>query len=319
MITDANVFKHCYPAVKSLHTFPHLIIEAGEESKSLTKGEKIWNWLIEKNADRNSVLLMLGGGFICDLGGFAASVYQRGISSMYVPTTLLCMADASIGGKTAINFSGYKNYIGTFHPPEQIHICADFLDTLPLSEILNGWAEMLKHGLIADNAHFDACLTSLKSGNYHPHEDLLKRTVEIKSAVVASDLTEKHDRKKLNAGHTLGHALEEYFILKKGEISHGYAVAAGLIIEANIAQQLGILSKQELSVIAGILPFFPRLKFSTDEIPHIAVFCLKDKKNSEGKIKMVLLREIGQTEIDVEVSIDQIKEGLLSYCNLSNS
>ncbi len=313
VLTDDRVHALCYPLLPILQSFPCLVIPHGEKEKSMETCQKIWSFLLENNADRKSVLILLGGGVILDMGGFAASTYQRGIQTIYIPTTLLSMADAAIGGKTAVNFLHYKNFIGSFYAPESIHICADFLKTLSESDLLNGWAEMLKHGIIADAEHFEDCLHFLLSGMRTPPTDLVHQTASIKNKIVQLDPYEHGLRKKLNAGHTLGHAIEEFYISKNREIGHGHAVAIGLYLESWLAAQMGILPEFAFEKIKVLTELYSPVNFTKEDISVIAGLCLKDKKNLNGKILMVLAENIGHVQFDIPVSREQILNALETY------
>lgn len=313
MITDDRVFRLCFPLLPNLKSYPCLVIPQGEKEKSLENCQAIWTFLVENNADRKSVLILLGGGVMLDMGGFAASVYQRGISTIYIPTTLLSMADAAIGGKTAVNFLQYKNFIGSFYPPETTHICPDFLKSLSESDLLNGWAEMLKHGIIADAVHFDKGMKLLKGGLRVPPTEMVYQTASIKYKIVKLDPYENGLRKKLNAGHTIGHAIEEFYISKNREIGHGHAVAIGLYLEAWIAARMNFLDQAAFEKIKVLTEIYAPVNFSKEDIPRMVALCLKDKKNLNGQILMVLAENIGHVQIDIPVSREQILNALESY------
>lgn len=313
VLTDDRVFRLCYPLLPNLKSYPCLVIPQGEKEKSLENCQAIWNFLLENNADRKSVLILLGGGVMLDMGGFAASVYQRGISTIYIPTTLLSMADAAIGGKTAVNFLQYKNFIGSFYPPESTHICPDFLKTLSESDLLNGWAEMLKHGIIADATHFDRALQFLQGGLRVPPTEMVYQTASIKNKIVKLDPFENGLRKKLNAGHTIGHAIEEFYISKNREIGHGHAVAIGLYLESWIAAQMQILGQAAFEKIKELTEIYAPVNFSREDMPQLVALCLKDKKNLNGQILMVLAENIGHVQIDIPVSREQILNALETY------
>lgn len=313
VITDDRVHEFCYIHLPCLQNFPLLVLPHGEKEKSLESCKKIWNFLLEEKADRKSVAILLGGGVLSDVGGFAASTFQRGIETIYIPTTLLSMADAAIGGKTAINFMHYKNYIGSFHAPAVIHLCTTFLKTLSESALLNGWAEMIKHGIIADADHFSSCISLLQQGERIPPLSLLKETASIKSKVVELDPYELGMRKSLNVGHTLAHALEEYYFSENREIAHGHAVAIGIYLESWIAAKMNVMNQDEFEKIKILTTIYSPVNISLTHIENILDHCQKDKKNQNGRILMALPEYIGKVRIDVAVSTEQIKRALETY------
>ncbi len=316
LLTDTVVAKHCLGYFKenfSRNIDLIITIEAREVNKSLMSTATIWQELNLCEADRKSLLICLGGGMICDLGGFAASVYKRGIKTMYVPTTLLAMTDASIGGKTAIDFEGIKNLIGSFHLPDSIFIDTHFLTTLPAIEWLNGYAEIIKHAIIADAELWDL----LHHDHFEPTiilDNILTRSINIKQSIVAADPFEQSERKKLNFGHTAGHALEAYFLNKDKTLSHGQAVAAGMIIESYINMRSDKLSENIYEQIRDfILKYFPAIGFKNEEITDVAGLCKHDKKREFGTLNITKILAIGLSEPTLMVTEQQLKEGLEAY------
>src|ERR1700758_1124811 len=247
VLTDENTGKHCLPVLREhideLDNYDIIEINAGEESKSIDFCVGVWKMLIDFGADRQSLLINLGGGVISDMGGFAASTFKRGIDFVHVPTTLLSQVDASVGGKTGIDLDNIKNIIGTFTQPKAVFIEHEFLRTLPPRQILSGLAEMLKHGLIADATYWN----ELKYSDLdNPSAALVYHSIEIKNKVVIADPHEKGIRKSLNFGHTVGHAIETYSLMNdKDPLSHGEAIAVGMICEAYISHQRTGLSVVE--------------------------------------------------------------------------
>ena len=227
----------------TLHNIPFLTILSGESNKTLEQVSIIWKFLNDHNAKRNSILFSLGGGVLCDLGGFAAATYKRGIQFINIPTSLLAMVDASIGGKTGFNFHNLKNNIGTFTQPEMILCDVNFLTTLPVIELKSGMAEVFKHAIIGDQSMWNY----LKSTNFNnlDYNYIVKRSSEIKEKIVKKDPHEKSQRKVLNFGHTIGHAIETSSLNKNKPNLHGYAIAKGMIIESFISYQLNNISKNE--------------------------------------------------------------------------
>jgi len=319
ILTDENTAKHCLPAIERLFAgmdnFDVIEINAGEESKDIDFCIGIWKMLIDFGADRKSLMINLGGGVISDMGGFAASTFKRGIDFVHVPTTLLSQVDASVGGKTGIDIDSIKNIIGTFTQPKAVFIAYDFLKTLPPRQILSGLAEMLKHGLIMDAAYWQA----LKTGDLNmPSAELIYWSVEIKNKVVIEDPTEKGIRKALNFGHTIGHAVETNSLLTdKNPLTHGEAIAIGMICEAYLAHKKTGLSSDELAeiveVINSLYPKYPLKKASYQALLKIM---MKDKKNENGKINCTLLTRIGQCNLDNICTEDELFEALDYYATL---
>jgi 3-dehydroquinate synthase len=284
-----------------------MLLPVGEENKVMAVCFQVFEALSEYQIGRNDVIINLGGGLVSDMGGFVASIYKRGIDFINIPTSLLAMVDASIGGKTGIDLGPYKNQLGTFTDPKSLFIDVSFLDTLPEEEIMNGYAEMLKHALILDKNYWNE-LTSLASLDDLLDENLILRSITLKNEVVSSDPFEKNNRKKLNFGHTAGHALEGFF-LDSTPISHGHAVGIGMIAETFVSYKKGLLSKDEWESIEQILlAVFPIVNFEKDDIPTLIQLMKNDKKNFEGEVKCCLLTSIGECVIDQNISEDEIKE-----------
>lgn len=313
ILADENTYSNCLPLLSALNNTLSLVLEAGERTKSLNSCEKIWDFLQKNGANRNSLLINLGGGVITDLGGFAASLYQRGIDFIHIPTSLLAMVDASIGGKTGIDFQHLKNYIGNFTPAIEILICPDFLGTLPKEEWFNGWSESIKHALIADEALLTTINQQINKNPFQISLALLQRICKIKSDIVDHDPKEQHIRKALNFGHTIGHALESFFLIKGQPIPHGLAVAAGMIIESSISQQVNS-AFVDLPIVLNTLNYFPRIDFKFEDCAAIAKLTLKDKKNANGIINLTTLKRIGQYKIDSEIALPIVHQALENYC-----
>lgn len=288
-------------------------IPAGEENKQLEICTQVWETLTEYQIDRNALIINLGGGVISDMGGLIASLYKRGIAFINIPTTLLAMVDASVGGKTGVDLGIYKNQLGTFSFPEAVYIDSGFLHSLESSQIKNGIAEMLKHGLIQDRNHWEN-VKSFAINNQRISDELIKQSVSIKNQIVLLDPFEKSDRKKLNFGHTIGHAIESYFLGVKKPILHGYAVAAGIQIESYISFKKNFLKETDFNEIKSFLAmFFPKLLIPLDALNQIYINSKQDKKNRNGDVKMVLLNQIGDSIIDISVEENLILEALNYY------
>jgi len=314
LLCDRNTRKHCLPLLQPLlpKSTRILCLPAGEKSKSLESAAIIWKELSKKAADRHALLLCLGGGMICDLGGFAASVYKRGIRFVLLPTSLLAMADACLGGKTGVDFEGFKNQLGTFSNPDEIILIPDFLRTLPEEDLLSGMAEISKHALCGNSAVWN----DLRKAEVHRQNwpALIEASLRFKQSIVEEDPLEKGKRKVLNAGHTLGHALESFFLASGNPQPHGYCVAAGLVMEGRIALEKGLLSETELlQVEEFVYAEFGMLPLKKKDIPKVISFCRQDKKNRGGKILASLYGPAGTCSIDQEISEDEIRLALRYY------
>lgn len=260
---------------------------------------------MKHHADRNALLINLGGGVITDLGGFAASTYKRGIKFINIPTTLLAMVDAAIGGKTGIDFGGAKNQIGTFAEAEEVLVDRVFLSTLPQRELLSGMAEMLKYGFIAD--------ANLLKSNLENYQQFISRCGEIKSEIVAQDLTEKGLRKVLNFGHTLGHAIESHCLTTDYPLLHGEAVALGMAAALWLSVKQCGLDKKVLLNYEKQLPMLlseAELNLTKADMDSILAYLVLDKKNKGEKPQFVLLEAIGKPVRDVEVNAEDVRDAL---------
>ncbi len=266
-------------------------------------------------ADRKSLLINLGGGVVTDLGGFVAAAFKRGIDFVNIPTTLLSMVDASVGGKTGVDLGGLKNQIGIIIHPRMVIIDSQYLKTLPENEYKSGYAEMLKHGIIRDKDYFER-LSQYKSPENIDLEDYIHHSVSIKNTVVSEDLYESNLRKILNFGHTLGHAIETYCLNnpKKTTLLHGEAIAIGMITEAYLATQICRLDLTVAEEIKKVfLGIFSKTSFTTEDIAAITDLLRYDKKNSHGIVKFVLLHALGQPAIDIEVPYEKLSEAFNFY------
>ena len=320
-LTDENTHEHCLPFLLSnvATEVPYEIIEIepGEELKNIDTATQLWEILSDFEADRKALMINLGGGVITDLGGFVASTYKRGVSFINVPTTLLAMCDAAIGGKNGIDHQFLKNIVGTFANDEQIFIYPGFLETLPYTDLRSGFAEMLKHGLIADRKHWED-LTAISELTPKNIAHYIERSTGIKQEIVQQDFKEQNIRKTLNFGHTIGHALESLFLKSGCPIPHGEAIAIGMICETRLSY-LNKLITEEVSdeIIQQIKKYFPLhdiSSFKTKEILHLMT---NDKKNSLGEISFSLIDGIGSSCYDQRVSNDKITEVLTFYTNMT--
>lgn len=318
VLTDSNTFPLFSGLTTGIQSDQIIIIPEGEQHKNLTTAAMVWEQLALKKATRNSVLINFGGGVLCDLGGFVASTYMRGMRFVNIPTTLLCMVDASIGGKTGINLQGLKNYIGTFQPAYYVCISTPLLITLPREILVNGWAEVIKHGIISGNPLWNICNDGIADAKSMDWLSIVKLNLEVKSAVVEKDPNETELRKILNFGHTLGHALETAFLKNNSFISHGAAVAAGMQIESMIAAEQGMLSHSELEKIENcISKVFPKLNINAAWIPDLLEHIKADKKNESGKILLSLPSEIGDVKPNCAAGLSEIETALNRYAGVA--
>lgn len=311
VLTDSNTSKHCYPRLSFLPAHEQIEIEPGEENKNLATCSLIWSKLTSFNADRKSLLIVLGGGVAGDMGGFCAATYKRGIEFVLIPTTLLSQVDASVGGKLGIDFEGYKNHIGVFLEPAATIIHTPFLSTLPKSELRSGFAEIIKHCLLSDKQMWNVIRSqSLEDQDW---ENLTRHSVQFKAGVVRIDPRESGLRKVLNFGHTVGHALESYFLKTPTRLLHGEAIAIGMIAESWIANKKGLITVDELSEIKKfILKIFGKVELPK-ELSSVISLTTQDKKNVSGKTQMALPKSIGNNIWDISVTVDDIKGGLGFY------
>lgn len=312
VLADKHTLRDCYPLLGV--DVPYIQVPYGEGYKNLNSCEFIWKKLTDLGATRKTILLCLGGGVICDMGAYAGACYQRGMRVMLAPTSLLAMVDASTGGKTGVNFLHFKNYIGLFKKSEEIFICPKFLETLPQIEMRNGYVEMLKHGLIANDSHYDKVKLLFLQDNIPLDYPLIFDSIAIKEKHVEQDFNDTGIRMRLNFGHTVGHAIESHslYINEENEsLSHGTAVGLGIVVESYISHKVAGLSADELNEITLVLQ---RLLASVDEeIPGVETllpYLLKDKKNENEQINFSLLKSIGTSEHNYKVNVDIIADGL---------
>lgn len=315
VLIDENTKKYCLPLLDKLAVNSILIeVKSGEKNKTLATCSLIWEALTKANADRNSVLLNLGGGVIGDMGGFCASTYKRGIDFINIPTTLLSQVDASIGGKLGIDFNGFKNHIGLFNLPKKVIVDPVFLKTLPKDQLRSGFAEMLKHGFINDANHLNE-LAAIKivDCNWLPY---IKRSIAIKNEIVISDPLEKSQRKLLNFGHTVGHAVESYFLNNNLCILHGEAVAIGMIAEAHLSTKYLNFEEEEKNKLIKIIDtYFDRIDIPRNGMKEILNNLEQDKKNEGEKIQTVLLSAVSKAQHSINITKNDVEESLLFYAS----
>ncbi len=311
VLVDENTGKHCLPFLNTEATV--IKISSGENYKNLTTCEYIWGELTKLELDRNAVLINLGGGVIGDMGGFCAATYKRGIEFIQIPTTLLSQVDASVGGKLGIDFLHFKNHIGVFQTPAAVIINTKFLQSLPPEELRSGFAEIIKHCLIADSMAWK----SLKKKTLKEQDwsSLTRHSVAIKEKITTEDPTEKGLRKILNFGHTIGHAIESYFLDIPGKkLLHGEAIAIGMICEAFIAKNKNFISEADLNEIKDyILSVFPKVEIFDFDIDKIIPLALQDKKNAHKNILASLLDNIGKANYNIPITLKEIREAIIYY------
>lgn len=311
IFVDTNTHDFCLEYLlteyKELMDAEVIALPAGEENKVMEVCQQVWVALSEYNIKRNDLVINLGGGLVTDMGGFIASIYKRGLNFINIPTSLLAMVDASTGGKTGVDLAQFKNQLGVFAFPELVICDPIFLQTLPDVEFLSGKAEMLKHALIADEKHWE------KSKNLTKDKvsiEVIEESVKIKQAIVINDPYEKNERKKLNLGHTIGHAIEG-FLLTKSPAPHGYCVAWGLVVEAYLAFNAGFLEEKIYNEIENtILERYSRLPIEKDDLVSIIALLQNDKKNENDTINFNLIKGFGDIQINHHFEVDEIYKAL---------
>ncbi|MCS6933687.1 MAG: 3-dehydroquinate synthase [Chitinophagales bacterium] len=318
VLADENTLRYCYPILEPLLD-NHVVIHfpAGESHKTLNTSASVWQQLLHYEADRNALLINLGGGTVTDLGGFVAGCYKRGIDFVNIPTTLLGMVDAATGGKTGIDFAGYKNALGLFRKPVKVFLHTPFLHTLPEREFMSGMAEVIKHALIADRKMFENLPDDCRLTNHSDLHQLVIENIKIKNRFVSADFHDNGIRMALNYGHTIGHALESLWLEKQQLMLHGEAVAGGILAESYLSHRTGLLSAEELEKVTKKITKNFRLPIvPAEDFGALMHYLRNDKKNRNGKITCCLLSEIGSYSLP-----HFIEEGLitdaLNYYNLT--
>ncbi len=319
ILIDSNTIEACFPIIKDSlpKNIPVFTLKAGEENKHIESVVKVWDFLNSNGADRKSVVINLGGGVLCDLGGFAASTFKRGLDFIHIPTTLLSQVDASVGGKTGVNFKAFKNEVGSFSFPLKVIIDSCFMKTLSQEHILSGFGEMLKHAFIQDEAYyFELKKLNLdkKELNYSDLLNLVQHSVKIKEEVVLADPMENGLRKILNFGHTIGHAFESYYLGSEKELIHGKAVAYGMIMEMYLSYlKLGFNRHKLVEVQDFINNIYGRLEFGQSDYEKLYDLMTHDKKNEDYQINFTLLKDIGESVINQTASKKEIFEAFDFY------
>ncbi len=313
ILTDEHTHRLCMPQMREVSFLKDAIeitIGAGDVHKTLETLASVWQTLSDKGASRHSLLINLGGGMVTDLGGFAAATFKRGFAYINVPTTLLAMVDASVGGKTGINFNGLKNEIGVFAPANSVLIETEFLRSLDAQNFFSGYAEMLKHGLISNTAHW-AELLNFNTGliDYKHLKKLVGESVQVKEDIVEQDPFEHGIRKALNLGHTVGHAFESLALAENRPVLHGYAVAWGIVCELYLSHlKTGFPKDKMRQTIQFIKENYGGFSFDCKQYEQLYALMQHDKKNTAGIINFTLLKEIGDISINQTAGKDQIFE-----------
>ncbi|MBQ8047886.1 MAG: 3-dehydroquinate synthase [Prevotella sp.] len=334
LLVDTTTQRLCWPlvsSVKGMEKARKIVIPAGDSNKTLSTLSHVWQGLQQGGATRYSLLVCLGGGMVTDLGGFAASTFKRGIAFVNVPTTLLSMVDASVGGKTGINFGGLKNEVGTFCEARSVIVSTQFLKTLDRENLLSGYAEMLKHGLISDLSTWSELLKfDIENPDWKALSSMLSASIAVKERIVTEDPHEHGIRKALNLGHTVGHAIESWSMEPQGNATaktpasrkkpllHGYAVAYGLVCELYLSSvKRGFPAEKMRQTVRFIKEHYGAVPaLSCDEYPRLLELMRHDKKNQGGQINFTLLSDIGEvhtnqtaTDADICEALDFLREG----------
>ena len=315
VLTDETTQQLCWPKIKNFKALKEctpIIIKATDTHKNLDTLAEVWQALSNGGATRHSLMINLGGGMVTDLGGFAASTFKRGIDFINIPTTLLAMVDASVGGKTGINFGGLKNEIGVFSDSRFVIINTQFLDTLDHDNICSGYAEMLKHGLISDERTWAELVTfDLENPDLSKLQRMVAESIKVKERIVEADPHEHGIRKALNLGHTMGHAFESFAMRRGTPILHGYAVAYGLISELYMsARKTAFPTDRMHQTVRFIRENYGTLNITCDDYPTLIELMHHDKKNTSGIINFTLLGNVGDIRINQTANEEEIKEAL---------
>ena len=315
VLTDETTQQLCWPKIKNFKALKNstpIIIKATDTHKNIDTLSQVWQALSNGGATRHSLMINLGGGMVTDLGGFAASTFKRGIDFINIPTTLLAMVDASVGGKTGINFGGLKNEIGVFSDSRFVIINTQFLDTLDHDNICSGYAEMLKHGLISDERTWAELVTfDLDNPDLSQLQRMVAESIKVKERIVEADPHEHGIRKALNLGHTMGHAFESFAMRRSTPILHGYAVAYGLISELYMsARKTAFPTDRMHQTVRFIRENYGTLNITCDDYPTLIELMQHDKKNTSGIINFTLLGNVGDIRINQTANEEEIKEAL---------
>jgi 3-dehydroquinate synthase len=314
--THDNCLEYLLTAFSGLEDAEIMLLPCGEENKVMEVCFQVWEAWSEYKIERNDLVINLGGGVVSDMGGFIASIFKRGLDFIQIPTSLLSMVDASIGGKTGIDLGRHKNQLGVFSNPLKVYVDPGFLKTLPAKELKNGYSEMLKHGLIKDKFHWEN-LKNINFDNVENLTSLIFESIQIKNKIVLNDPFELGERKKLNFGHTFGHAIEGFFLGEEGEVAHGHAVAIGILAESFVSKQRSFLSDENFEEISNvILSHFEMPLFKLDWIDSIYNLMLNDKKNFDQKVQCILLNDLGECIINQIIGKEDVALALNFISNV---
>ena len=318
ILVDENTAKYCLSKIQGLASLQNaevLQIQSGEEHKTIETTSRIWKHLSSNKVNRKALFVNVGGGVILDMGGFSASTYKRGIDFINFPTTLLSQVDASIGGKLGVDFEGLKNQIGVFNNPKAVFVHTEFLQTLNERHVLSGFAEIIKHALIADIQYF----TELKELNFEHIEELdniIRQSIEIKNNIVLQDFEERSIRKALNFGHTIGHAIESEHLNHNNPLLHGEAIAIGMICETYLSYLSGFISMEAVMEVANYInSVFTKVDLDSNTYHRLIELMQHDKKNINKGINFTLLERIGLAKVNQTCSVEQIIDALDFYKN----
>lgn len=313
VVTSQSVNLHCLHLLYHLEIFDVIQIPDGENCKTIEVAQTIWSQFSNFNITRKSIIVALGGGSVLDITGFCAATFMRGIHVVYIPTTLLALVDSAEGGKNGLNFGNIKNLIGTFNQPHLILNSIEFIKTLPKFELLSGWAEIVKHGILEGQFIWENIQTGIPELEHPIWPTLIEHNIRFKQSVVAKDFKETGERKLLNLGHTIGHALEALNI-NNPEINHGICVANGILIEAEISKSLNLANQTFVEHLNSLIwKEFPKIPFSKDEIPALIQLIKADKKNNHNQLNFTLPVDIGQVHFDVPVDENIIFNTLMNW------
>ncbi len=317
ILVDENTREHCLPLLPEefiKDTRVQLLqIPSGEDYKTLLSCIRLWETLTSRNADRRSVMIHLGGGVICDLGGFVASVYKRGIDFYHVPTTLLAMVDASLGGKTGVDFMDFKNELGLFSSPRGVVVQPVFLKTLGKEQLRSGLAEIVKIALVSDATLWELITQQAPEISWYD-PGIIRRAITLKQQIVEKDYLDQGVRRILNFGHTVGHALETLYLNQGSPLLHGDAVAAGMICSTILSEHILQLNTDISRIIQSfIIKTFPPVLYKIEDIPLLIGYIRHDKKNKGKSNNFSLIKDIGMSVPNTEVKADQLEEVLQLY------
>ena len=322
LVTEQTCDQLCIPLISKtpgFSNFKKVVIPSGEENKKLSSVEKIWLFLSQNGADRKSLVVNLGGGMLTDLGSFAASTMKRGMDFVNIPTTLLAQVDASVGGKTGFNFNGLKNEIGVINQPYTVLIDTCFLETIDNQNFISGYAEMIKHGLIASPEHLEEVRSfDLVNPDFESLRGIIARSVAIKDTFVFRDPSERNIRKALNFGHTIGHAFESTALYSGHPILHGFAVAYGMIAELYLSHKVCQLSDDLLNELSNwLISVYGKYEIEENQFGGLYQLMTHDKKNEGTRVNFTLIPEIGEVSINQNCDKTLIFEALEYYKRLS--